>query len=220
VHDISVKPATGPAYLLTRAKKGDADLALSPVPAGRKPANNMVINGQADALAGFHFDDVRAAPATTPASVDHATIRTFDGKVFVFAGHRDGDKAYIAVNASNDAALAAQFAEPAKPAATTPAATPTASPATPAAPGATAAPASASASASAAKPTEQAVERLSAHKGLEYEIPLYKYESLFKPLEDLLEKKPEPPPKPVKASAAKAPPGKTIPKTPTLPQSK
>ena len=34
VHDIAVKPASGPAYLLTRAKRGDADLALSPDPEG------------------------------------------------------------------------------------------------------------------------------------------------------------------------------------------
>jgi len=39
-------------------------------------------------------------------------------------------------------------------------------------------------------------ERLAARaRGLEYEIPVYKYETLFKPLEDLLEKKPEPAPK-------------------------
>ena len=60
VHDIAVKPGSGPAYLLTRAKRGDADLALSPVPKGRKPASSMSINGQADALTAFNFDDMRA----------------------------------------------------------------------------------------------------------------------------------------------------------------
>ncbi len=170
VRDISVKPSGGPAYLLTRAKQGDADLALSPVPKGRKPAGNMSINGQADTLTAFHFDDVRTTPATAPASVDHATFRTFDGKVFEFAGHKDVDKAYVSVVASRDAM---------------PAATPVA-PTTPAAPASPAAP---------AKPADQSVERLAARaRGVEFEIPLYKYESLFKPQEELLEKKPEPGP--------------------------
>jgi hypothetical protein len=49
----------------------------------------------------------------------------------------------------------------------------------------------------AAKPSAVAapsvdVERLAARaKGFEYEVPVYKYESIFKPQEDLLEKKPE-----------------------------
>jgi len=185
VHDISVKPASGPAYLLTRAKRGDTDLALSPVPKGRNAASSMAINGQADALSAFNFDDVRAAPASAAASVDHATFRTFDGQVFEFTGHKDSDKAFVSVSASRDPALAAQFPE-----------APAAKPAAPAG-GAKAAPAPAPVPA-AAKPADRSAERLAARaKGLEYEIPLYKYESIFKPLEDLLEKKPEP--------AAKAP---------------
>jgi len=172
VHDIAVKPANGPAYLLARAKRGDTDLVLSPVPKGRKPANNMSINGQADALAAFNFDDLRAVPATAPAAVDQTTFRTFDGQVLEFTGHKDADKAYVVVSASHDAALAAQFPEPAAAKST---------PASPAEP---------------AKPADQSVERLVARgKGVEFEIPLYKYESLFKPQEELLEKKPEPAPK-------------------------
>jgi hypothetical protein len=47
--------------------------------------------------------------------------------------------------------------------------------------------------ADAAKPADQTAKRLASRsKGLEFEIPLYKYESIFKPLEELLEKKPEP----------------------------
>ena len=102
----------------------------------------------------------------------------------------------MTVTASRDAALAAQFPEP-----------PPAAPATPvhlprrrrpraadttgrarAAPRRAAAP---------AKPPDQSAERLTARaKGLEFEIPLYKYESLFRKQEDLLEPKPEPAAKP------------------------
>jgi hypothetical protein len=152
----------------------------------------MVINGQADALTAFHFDDLRAAPAAAPAAVDRATFRTFDGQVFEFTGHKDADKAYVSVSASRDPALAAQFPEPAaeKPAAAAPAAGTDAKAAPAPAP---------SPAAAAAKPADQSAERLAARsRGLEFEIPLYKYESIFKPLEELLEKKSETAPKPAK----------------------
>jgi hypothetical protein len=162
VHDISVKPAVGPSYSLTRAKRGDADLVLSPVPKGRTPASSMSINGQADALTAFLCDDLRAAPAQAPAKVDRATFRTFDGQVFEFTGYRNADKAYVSVAASRDAALAARFTE-------TPPASPAAPPQT-------------------AKPAEPVAEKIAARsKGIEYEIPVYKYETLFKAQEDLLE---------------------------------
>ncbi|HET9862555.1 MAG TPA: DUF4340 domain-containing protein [Steroidobacteraceae bacterium] len=189
VHDIAVQPADGPDYLLSRAQRGDADLELSPVPKGRKPASSMSINGQADTLAGFHFDDLHTPSGTPPKTVDRATYRTFDGQVFEFTGHKDGDKAYVAVTASRDPELAAQFAEPqeandkpadkpadAKPAAGADTAKPSAAPAKAAAP-----------------PADHTVERVAARaKGIEYEIPMYKYDALFKPLEELLEKKPQP----------------------------
>lgn len=179
VHDISVKPATGPGYLLTRARRGDANLTLSPVPKGRTVASAMSVDAQGDALVAFTFDDVRPRPATAAASTDRATYRTFDGDVFEFSGHRDGGKAYLQVDASHDAALAAEFAAPAA----------TAEPAKPAAPGA-AAPAvtSTAPTLAAVKPIAVAEHLAARAKGVEYEIPVYKYESIFKPQEELLEK--------------------------------
>jgi hypothetical protein len=174
VHDIAVKPAIGPAYLLTRAKRGDANLSLSPVPKGRTAASAMSIDAQGDALVAFNFDDLRAAPAAAVAATDRATYRTFDGQVFEFSGHRDAQKAYVTVRASRDTALAAEFASPPTPAKT----------AAPAAP-ADKTPASVPAAAQAERVAARAV-------GVEYEIPVYKYEAIFKPQEELLEKKAEP----------------------------
>lgn len=200
VHQVSVRPSGGPEYLLTRAARADADLALTPVPPGRKVASSMVVDGQAETLAAFNFDDVRALPEPAPAAADHATYRLFDGQVIEFDGHKEGDKAFVTVNASRDAALAAQFAE-----AVPPAPAPVATPAGSAAPQANAAK---PAAASAAKLADHTVEQLAARaKSVEFEIPLYKYESLFKPLESLLEKKPEPPTKaPLKAAKPAAKP--------------
>jgi hypothetical protein len=198
VHEIAVKPGKGPAYLLSRAGR-DAGLALSPTPRGRAAASSMVLGGQVEALASFHFDDVRAVPDPPPAYPDKATWRTFDGQVIEFNGRRDGENAYVTVTATRDAALAAKFAPPpaaaapapgekapadeAKAAEGKPAAENTAGDKAPAADGGT-----------SAKPAEEAgansVERLATRvTGVEYQIPVYKYESLFKPLEELLEPK-------------------------------
>jgi hypothetical protein len=180
IHEIAVKTATGPAYLLTRAQRGATDLTLSPIPKGRTPVSPMSLSGQAEALGSLHFDDIRAAstPANTP--LDRATYRTFDGQVIELTGHREGEKAYVSITARRDAQLAARFPEPAPapvatatPATTEKAATP--APATPAAD---------------AKPADRTAEKLESRaKGLEYEIPAYKYEAIFKKHDELLEKK-------------------------------
>jgi hypothetical protein len=181
VHDISVKTAGQPAYLLTRAERGATELALSPVPKGRTQVGPMSLNGQAEALASLHFDDVRAQSASA-ATADRATYRTFDGQVIELAGHREGDKAYVSVKARRDAELAAKFSEPAAaPAATTADQKPAADK--------TSTPTPATAPAAADKPVDRTVERLERRaQGLEYEIPAYKYEAIFKKPEELLEK--------------------------------
>ena len=174
IHDIAVKPASGPAYQLTRAERGAADVTLSPIPKGRTAASSMSLNGQAEALAAFHFDDVRAAPATPATRTDVATYRTFDGQVLEFSGHREGDKAFISVTTRRDPALAAKFPEPPPPPVIEPA------------PGA--APAPVPAPAMPAKAPDQTVEKLGARAtGVEYEIPAYEYEAIFKKQEELLE---------------------------------
>jgi uncharacterized protein DUF4340 len=191
VRDIAVQPAGGPAYLLSRSKKGDVDLVLAPIPKGRTPASSMAINGQADTLTAFTAEDVRAvSDKTPPSAADTAKFRLFDGQVLEFTGHKDGEKAYVRVHASRDPALAAAAPEAA------PAPTATAAPASAATPATAPAPAPATAAKPAPAPPDQTVERLAARSAnIEYEIPLYKYESLFKPQEQLLEPKPAPAPK-------------------------
>jgi hypothetical protein len=178
VHEISVKAGQSPSYLLTRAARGAPDLALSPVPRGRTPAGPMELAEAAESLASFNFDDVRALPDPAPVFSDSVTFRTFDGQVFEFAGRRDGAKAWLTVKAHRDPAMAAKFAPPPAPA--TPAAAPADKPA--------GKPVDAPAENPA--PPDRSVERVAGRAGgMEYEIPLYKYETLFRPLEDLLERK-------------------------------
>jgi hypothetical protein len=195
VQQIAVKPANGPAYLLTRTKRGDDDLVLSPVPKGRKAASPMSINGQAEALAAFNFDDVHPLESPPLAATDHSTWRTFDGQVIEFAGRRAGEKVFVTVSAHRDPALAAQFMPPA------PAATPAATAAA-GAPATAAAQKLAASSDGKAKPG--AVEHLMTRaNGVQFEIPVYKYDALFKTEEELLEKPPAP------AKTAKKAPAKS-----------
>lgn len=162
IHDIEVKMGKSPAYRLTRAQRDAADLALSPLPRGRTAISSMSLNGAADALTSFNFDEVRALPATTTVATDTATFRAFDGQVIEFAGRREGDKSYVTVGVRRDAALAAQFPLPAP---TDPAST--------------------------SEMPAPAVDRLAARTaGMEFEIPAYKYEAIFRPHEELVEKKP------------------------------
>ncbi len=139
----------------------------------------MSLNSQADSLVSLNFDDMRPAPAATAPATDHTTYRLFDGQVFEIAGRKEADKAYI-----TDHGAPRRRARGAVPGTAT--GCPAAAPAAPAANPAPAAPAPAP----AAPAADQTSERLAARaKGLEFEIPLYKYESLFRHLEDMLEPK-------------------------------
>jgi hypothetical protein len=177
VHDVAVKFPGGQNYTITRAKRDDVDLSVSPIPKGRKPVTSMSLGTQLEALTGFNFDDVHEAK-TPAATSDVATFRTFDGQVIEFSGRRDGDKAFVTIATRRDPALAAQFPEP--PAAATPAATPTPAVAPVTTP-------------AAAKPADHTVEKLGTRaKGVEFEIPVYKYEAIFRKPEELFEKPPVP----------------------------
>jgi hypothetical protein len=195
VQQVEVKPAKGAAYSLTRDQRG-GELVLAPVPKGRTPATPNFAS-HAEALSSLFFDEVRAVPDPAPGATDYTTFRTFDGQVIEISGHRDqaAAKAYVALTVRRDPGLAAKFAQ-----APAPVATPAATPAAPAteAVDAAANPADATAAAAtpkpapAEKPSAKTVERLAGRVGgVEFEIPIYKYELLFKPVEDQLEPLPD-----------------------------
>jgi hypothetical protein len=124
----------------------------------------MVLNGQVEALAALNFDDVRSLPSPAPVYSDTATYRTFDGQVIELAGRREGDKAFITVKSQRDASLAAP-------------------------PAAIAADAAPAAPVEPAQAKDNTSERLASRaQGVEFEVPGYRYEGIFKPLDALLEK--------------------------------
>jgi hypothetical protein len=182
VHEISARVGKGPAYLLTRAQPGAPDLVLSPVPKGRTAVSTMALGGQAEALASFNFDDVQQV-GTPPAAADTVTYRTFDGQVFTFNGRRSGDKAFVSVTARRDAELAKKFAPPAATPATP---APAVAPPPPAGEAIANAPTPAT---TTPAPEDRTTERIAERaQNVEFEIPVYKYEAIFRPYEELLEK--------------------------------
>ncbi|MBC8027694.1 MAG: DUF4340 domain-containing protein [Steroidobacteraceae bacterium] len=185
VHDISVTPTKGAAYTLTRANRGDNDLTLSPVPKGRSPASAFSLNGQAQALVAFNFDDVHPLPSPAPTAVDRAIFRTFDGQVIELNGRRAENKSFVTVSVRRDPALAAQF-PPEKVAETKPAEPKASEPKASDSKAATTKPEAQTPE--TPKPSTTTVERLSARaSGMEFEIPGYKYDAIFMSQEDLLE---------------------------------
>jgi hypothetical protein len=143
IKQVAVKPATGPAYTVTREKKEQTDFTVAEVPKGRELSSPGAANSLAGTLAGLVLDDVRRAPAD--AAPEQATFQTFDGLQLIVTGRKDGDRRFLAVTPSSgakDSATEAQTLE----------------------------------------------GRL---KGWEFEIPGYKYDSIFRPLEELLASKPE-----------------------------
>ena len=164
VREVEERPASGPGYQLSRAKKEQSNFTVSPIPKGRELTAPGVADSIAGALSALGLDDVRKGASADPQAT-HATFRTFDGLELEVTGRKDGSRALLAVHAR-----------------------------------------------SGAKDTEAEAQKLNARlDGWEFEVPDYKYTAIFRPLEELLKKPPEPPKKPAKPAKA-APPAKSPPK--------
>ena len=111
VREVEAKPADGPAYSATRAKKEDADFAVSPVPKGRQLTSAGAADSIAAALAALTLEDVQKGSAPGDAKVSHAVFRTFDGLEVDVAGRKDGTRSLIALAARSLGADTATEAE-------------------------------------------------------------------------------------------------------------
>jgi len=184
----AVTVGTDKGYAAVKSARADADFKVDAIPKGRELSSPSAANGVASALMSLTLADVKPAKdfgAEKPAA--HATLKAFDGLVIDADGWTKDGKHYLGLKTAFDEAQAKQFhveaKVPEKPADNAeakktdgPAADAKATPASVAAPAPDVAAEVASANA-----------RLS---GWVYEIPEYKYEAIFKPLEGLL-KKPE-----------------------------
>ncbi|MGH8217424.1 MAG: DUF4340 domain-containing protein [Steroidobacteraceae bacterium] len=102
IKEVALRPATGPAYSVTRASATQADFTVPDLPKGRELTSASAPDSVAGALASLSLDDVRKAggPGTDPA---HAKFETFDGLTVDVTGRKDGDNRYIALTADSSA---------------------------------------------------------------------------------------------------------------------
>ena len=157
------------SYVLTRKERSQANFALSSAPKGKVLANDTAGNVVGTALANLELDDVRKYDAAQwPAAADRAEIRTFDGWVIGVEGRVDGEHHWIRVTSRYDEALAKSYPPPA------PADTKATPPVTPASP-----------QPDAHKDSDTLATRAAAWV---YEVPKYKYDLLFKPLDEITKK--------------------------------
>jgi hypothetical protein len=138
-------PAPAAAQATAPGNAGSANTAapastfeLTGVPSGRKAADSQQLAPSPSTFGGLTADDVAAAGDLDFSKPSMVTVTMADGNIITFTGATIGDKRWIEVTATKDAALTAKTA------------------------------------------------------GRAFEIPAYRFEAIFKPLEQLLVPKPTP----------------------------
>lgn len=160
VHRVTAAPATAPAAApaaapatassanTTNTAAPASTFELTGVPSGRKAADSQQLATSPTTFGGLTADDVAAAGDLDFSKSSIVTVTMSDGNIVTFTGATIGDKRWIQVTATKDAALTAKTA------------------------------------------------------GRAFEIPTYRFEAIFKPLEQLLVPKPTPVKKPAPAPAS------------------
>lgn len=189
VLDVSADRVQSAAVTITGAKsysavkktRADADFTVEGLPKGKELSSPSAADNFATALSGLTLTDVQSASALTDKPSAQAVIKTFDGLVAEATGWKKDDKHYIGLKTSFDAAQAERFKvataeadkkddEKKAEANNTEGAPP--APAKPAQPN-----------------VEEEVGKANAQlTGWVYEIPAYKYEAIFKPVDELIKK--------------------------------
>jgi len=168
-------------YTAAKSSRADADFKVEPLPKGKELSGSSAANGAATALMSLTLDDVQTkASVATGKPQAQATYKTFDGLVVQVDGFKKDGKSYITVATSFDAKLAEQFklktAADEKPKADDQAKTDD----------------KAKAETPASPPNPNVEEEAKAANAKTanwaYEIPEYKFDTLFRPLDELLKK--------------------------------
>jgi Domain of unknown function (DUF4340) len=163
-------------YSIAKASRADADFKVEPVPKGKELSSPSAANSAATALMSLSLDDVqpRTGVAIGKPSAQ-ATYKTFDGLVVQIAGYKKDERHFVTLSPSYEAALAEQFrAKTDTEAKKTEEGKQAADQISP--------PSHATDVADEAKKSAAKVENWA------YEIPQYKYEAIFRPLDELLKK--------------------------------
>jgi hypothetical protein len=158
IQSIEIKPAAGPPYTVHRAAAGGGNFVLDGVPPGRKAADPASLAPSPTTYSALTADDVTPAAGIDLSKATVATLTLSNGNVITMTGATSGDKHWVSLQASKDAALNATAA------------------------------------------------------GRAFELSGYRFDAIFRPLEQLLVPK-EPPPGTHKAETPKATAKKPSPPT-------
>jgi hypothetical protein len=105
IQSIEAKPATGAGYVLHRLKPNEDNFSLDGTPAGRKAADSHTLAPSSTTLAALTAEDVAAAKDIDFSKPSEAILTLTDGNVITLTGTSVGDKRWIEVKATKDAAL-------------------------------------------------------------------------------------------------------------------
>lgn len=157
VQSASIETKGAKPYTAAKAARADTNFAVAGLPKGKSLSAPTAANSIAMALSGLSLADVRAASAfQSTPPAARATFKTFDGLVIEADGWVQDQKHYVALRPSFDAAQAERFK--------------VATESQPAAPNV----------------EEDAKKAAAKVAGWVYEVPDYKYESLFKSVDQLV----------------------------------
>jgi hypothetical protein len=170
----TVTAKDGKPYTATKSARAEQNFAVTGFPKGKSLSAPTAANSVAMALTALSLADVKPASAfqsTPPAA--HATFKTFDGLVVDVDGWVQDQKHYVALHPSFDAAQAERFkvaTAPAEEKKDEKTGEKKEAPVPPPAP-------------NVAEDAKKAADKVT---GWVYEIPDYKYEALFKPVDQMV----------------------------------
>lgn len=153
-------------YTAAKSSRADADFRVEPLPKGKQLNAPSAANNASSALMGLALDDVEPKSAVTggkPAA--QATFKTFDGLVVHVDGYKKDDQRYITLTPTYDAALAGKFQVK------------------------TASDDKTKSDAAVAPNVEEEAKKAAAKvANWAYRIPDYKYDAIFRPVDEMLKK--------------------------------
>ena len=110
IQSINIKPATGAAYTVRRDTTAGSNVTLDGVPAGRKAADPASLAPSPTTYSGLTADDVGPVSSVDFSKSTVATVTLSDGNVITLTGTASGEKHWVQLQASKDAALTARAA--------------------------------------------------------------------------------------------------------------